>query len=52
MAATMTSCSNAILAKKGIMQILHLYHEDFQKRSQERYEQMVVFISSRNLQVY
>jgi len=32
MAAMMTPCSTAILAKKGILQILHLLLRDFQKR--------------------
>jgi len=33
MAATMTSCSTAIYAAKVMLQILHLKHQDFHKRS-------------------
>ena len=33
MAATMTPCSTAILAAKVMLQILHLKHRDFHRRS-------------------
>jgi len=36
MAATMTTCSTALLAEKSILQVLHLKHKDLHKRFRKK----------------
>jgi len=53
MAATMTSCSTAIMATKSILQIVLRIIEIFTSAfARKFYEQIVVFIQSRSFELY